>query len=309
MIIDEYEDELARLRGRYGPTCKLALLFMVGSFYEMYASADDPVGDPTGLYAVAELLNIAVTRKSKAVAEVSRANPLLAGIPVAAFAKYRPVLLNADYTVALANQRDAPGGGGFVRVVDEVLSPGTWDGENAGDAGGRGTLLAVAWAEVRAGWTGVGVAGVDLTTGAGGFYESYASGVDAERALDEARAVLRAARPRELVVVAVGGDEGAVARRLAGDDGALLVHAAWRPPPEMRAVAYQEAVLGKAFPAEQRGLLSALEHLGMERAPMAAAAYATALEFAYQHDERVLARLLPPEPWARGGGSQLHAIP
>ena len=303
-LLDEYEAELARLKARYGGA-KLVLLYMVGSFYEMYASVDDPVRDPTGLYAVAELLNIAITRKSKAVPEVSRSNPLLAGIPVAALAKYRPVLLNADYTVAIANQRPLGATGGFVRVVEEVLSPGTWDGENAGDGAGRGTLLAVAWVEVRSGWTGVGVAGVDLSTGGGYFAETHAAGLDAERAIDEARSMLRAARPRELVVVG-WKKEGL----LGADAGCTLVHADWQPPPEMGRVAYQEAVLGKAFPEERRGLLTALEHLGMERAPLAAAAYATALEFAYQHDERVLSRLLPPEPWhdeAGGGTMAIHS--
>jgi len=302
MLIDDYEADFAKLRDRYGERCKLVLLYEVGTFYEMYAATDDRVGDPTALYAVAELLNIAVTRKSKAILTVSRTNPLLAGIPVAAFAKYRPVLMGADYTVAIAHQfQDAEGKLG--RAVDEVLSPGTWDGDAAGtsDATGRGALLAVVWVETRAvgsGWTGVGVAGVDLTTGGGMAAETHASGPDAARALDEARAWLAAARPRELVVLVEGYREGvdevSVARRLAC---AGLVHTTWRPPAEMAKLAYQEAVLDRAFPASTRGLLRAVEHLGLERAPLATAAYATALEFAYQHDERVLARLRAPEPW------------
>ena len=316
MLIDDYEAELAALRARFGPDCKLVLLFVVGSFYEMYASVDDPGADPTGIRAVAGLLNIAVTRKSKAVLEVSRTNPLLAGIPVVAFAKYRPVLLNADYTVAIANQHEAPDGKGFVRVVDEVLSPGTWDGETAdvgvGSGGqGAGSSLLVAWVEARGDWIGVGLAGVDLLTGGGGFAEAHASGRDADRALDEARQVLRAARGRELVVVpGLGSASAAAAARLLPSRsgfGACLVHVAgWAPPPEMARVAYQDAVLGKAFPAEVRGLLTPLEHLGLERSPLAAAAYATALEFAYQHDERVLARLRPPEPWALENAVPVH---
>lgn len=317
MLIDDYLEAFGRLRARYGPDCKLVLLFMVGSFYEMYATVNDPATDPTSLYAVADLLNISVTRKNKSVAEVSRSNPLLAGIPVAALAKYRPVLLNADYTVAIANQRDGPMGG-FVREVDEVLSPGTWTDENANDAGGRGTLLAVAWVDVRAGWTGVGLAGIDLTTGAGSFAEVNVAGPDAERALDEARCLLRAARPRELVVVYAGDGAGAafgtapkavLARLLGcgggGEAGLGLVHAAWRPPPEMARLAYQEAVIGKAFPAEARGLLGPVEYLGLERSPLAAAAYATVLDFSYSHDERVVARLGVPEPWTSGADNSV----
>ena len=309
MMIDDYLAEHAALRGRFGPACKLVLLFQVGSFYEIYAPVDDPENDPTGIYAVADLLNIAVTRKSKAVPEVSRANPLLAGIPVAAFAKYRPVLLNADYTVAIANQGGGGADGKFTRTVDEVLSPGTWDGENAGDASGRGTLLCVAWVDARSNlktgdWIGVGVAGIDLSTGGAHFAEVNATGRDAGRALDEARSILRGARPRELVLVPASDSDvtAAALKRLSFDsDFGTLVHSGWRPPPEMARLAYQEAVIGKAFPADARGLLTPLEHVGLERSPLAAAAYATVLAFAYSHDERVLARLRPPSPWPVDG--------
>lgn len=295
MIIDDYVTELARLRARYGVNEKLALLYQVGSFFELYASNEDEM---VALGEVAGLMNVVLTRKNKAVAAISRGNPGLVGFPVGALPKYLPVLVGADFTVAIVRQVGAVN----VRELTEIVSPATWTDENAGDAEGRGTRLACLWIERATGWTRVGVAAVDLTTGEGTFGEADDT--------DDAMRLLRALRPRETVVVeAPHGKQmkemnhknhmNHMNHTLGGGIG--LVHASWTPPAEMTRLAYQEAILGRAFPSEVRGLLSPIEHVGLERMPSAMAAYATVLEFAYAHDERIVARLRQPTPLVAEG--------
>ena len=283
MIIDDYEAELARLRARYGEGERLTLLYQVGSFFELYASSD---ADATALGEVAGLMNVVLTRKNKAVRDISRSNPALVGFPVGALPKYLPVLVGADYTVAIVRQvgGGGEGGEGFARELTEVVSPATWADENAGDAEGRGTRLAVAWVERSS----VGVASIDMSTGEGAFSEADD--------VDEAIRLLRAMRPRETVVIGGGGDGVWTTAK-----GVGLVHTAWTPPDQMARVSYQEAVIGRAFPPDVCGLLSPIEHAGLERHPAATAAYATALEFAYSHDERIVMRMRTPVPVTADG--------
>ena len=76
MLIDDYINYQNIYRKKYG---KSIVLYQNGSFFEIYNI------DPTDnqLQKICELLNIQFTRKNKAILEINRSNPSLAGFPLA----------------------------------------------------------------------------------------------------------------------------------------------------------------------------------------------------------------------------------
>jgi len=126
MLYDDYAECAQRYKELYGEAVLVA--YEVGKFYEWYNCDGDRGCDVRG---VCELLNLVCTRKSKAIPEISRSNPLMAGVPVSAFPKYVPTLLDAGYTVVVVSQvlvseGDTPSSRVFDRRVTEVLSKGTY---------------------------------------------------------------------------------------------------------------------------------------------------------------------------------------
>ncbi|MCD5385312.1 hypothetical protein LRZ95_01445 [Candidatus Gracilibacteria bacterium] len=96
------------------------LFFRMGDFYEMF---DDDA------YIANKILGIAVTSRNK---NAEKATPL-AGIPFHAKEKYLPLLINAGYKVAFAEQVSDPKLKGIVkREITRVVTPSTinLEGEN-----------------------------------------------------------------------------------------------------------------------------------------------------------------------------------
>ena len=124
MIYDEYAQHQAKYEAEFGP--RTIVLMEVGSFWEIY---DD--GSRTSFSsckAVADVLGIQVSRKNKNIAEVSRANHLMAGFPSWALDdKFMPMLLDAGYTVVLVSQVTGPPNP--KRAVTNIVSKGTYGQE------------------------------------------------------------------------------------------------------------------------------------------------------------------------------------
>ena len=86
MLIDEYLNYQKTYQEKYGPNT--IVLYQNGSFFELY-NID---GEDTSLQKICDLLNIQFTRKNKAILEINRSNPSLAGFPIASLKKYLTVL-------------------------------------------------------------------------------------------------------------------------------------------------------------------------------------------------------------------------
>ena len=117
MIIDDYIDYTNTYKAKYGDKC--LVLMQVGSFYEVYSIIDDTSGF---IYAIADICNIQISKKNKALAEVSISNPLMAGFPIHSIKKFTSILLNHNYTIVLIEQVTEPPLP--TRKVTEILSPG-----------------------------------------------------------------------------------------------------------------------------------------------------------------------------------------
>lgn len=312
LLYDEYASVCEAQRALLGSgRDALLLLFQVGSFWEMY-DCDAQRGSP--VRRVCALLDIQATRRNKAVAEVSRTNPELAGFPVLALRKYLPALLDAGLTVVLAEQQQLPPGTTGRRLprrVTRVLSRGTWLPDEPLDVAGEadappqglsnGTAPVLACLHYCAG-EGCGAAFLELATGRSSVMEAHgASGLECS----EMAGPLASMRPMEVLIT--GDDmpreryEALRAALLSADPGCLLhVEGGGRPRAEFARLAYQEQVLRKAFP--DTGLMSAVEFAGLEMLGMARAAFVALLDFTHRHDERLVLRLPAPPDLLEGAG-------
>lgn len=117
MIIDDYVNYQELYKKKYG---KSLVLYQNGSFFEIY-NIDENNNE---LQKICELLNIQFTRKNKAILQINRSNPSLAGFPLASLKKYLNILLNNNYTVVLVEQTSTPPNP--TRAVTNIFSPTTF---------------------------------------------------------------------------------------------------------------------------------------------------------------------------------------
>lgn len=267
-IFDEYQKYLEDLQGEYGP--KSVVLMEVGSFYEMYA-VDTAFID---LPAIAELLNIQVTRRNKGILEVSRTNHLLAGFPAYCLEKFTNTLLDEGYTVGIVNQVTPPPKP--KRALTSVRSPGTRL-DNIKPSNDSFLMCVYLQADTNAS----GVSYVDLSTGATFVFEASCE--------EEFFRIVTAVAPKEVLVL---GEEGIVRKVLIGDVlTKTCVHT--RPAdPELLNIHYQRQLLQTVYP--KHGLLSVIEYLDLERRPLALTSFVALLRFAHKHSERILAHIQKP---------------
>ena len=80
-IYDEYMNYHNQYSSKYGKNSTL-VLHQTGSFYELYSTLQNGVGDGPNLQEISQILNIRCTRKAKSIKEISRKNPCMLGFPL-----------------------------------------------------------------------------------------------------------------------------------------------------------------------------------------------------------------------------------
>ncbi len=264
-IFDEYQKYLEDLQGEYGP--KSVVLMEVGSFYEMYAMDTAFIDLP----AIADLLNIQVTRRNKAILEVSRTNHLLAGFPAYCLEKFTNTLLDEGYTVGIVNQVTPPPKP--KRALTSVRSPGTRL-DNIKPSNDSFLMCVYVQAKTPA----AGVAYVDLSTGATFVFEASCE--------EELFRIVTAVAPKEVLVL------GEDPEKALGDVLTKTCVHAKPADPELLNIHYQRQLLETVYP--KHGLLSVIEYLDLERRPLALTSFVALLRFAHKHSERILAHIQKP---------------
>lgn len=281
MLYDEYASYVNTYKAQYD---RLVVLYECGSFFELYDDGSKNID----IREIGDLLNIVVSRRNKSIAEVSRANPEMAGFPSHALKKFLGILLNAQYTIVLVTQTTPPPNP--KREVTEILSPGTCLDITSKDTNN----LMVIYAEETEMYKShkkhltLGIAFVDLTTGESAVYEVSSYDRDASYPYDEAFRILSIYNPKELEI----GSLKHTASMDALLDFAPQHNRLGRLSPELQKPAYQSVILQKAFP--NTGLLSPIEFVGLERKPAALIAFVKLLQFVHSHNETVLKNIKVP---------------
>jgi DNA mismatch repair protein MutS len=296
MLFDEYAEHDARFRSQYGP--RSLVLMEVGSFYELYSDEDKVALD---IRAVCDLLNIVLTKKNKNVPEVSRSNPMMAGFPSPALSKYLPVLMDHNYTVVLVSQVTPPPNP--KRAVTRVYSKGTYL-DDLRNTNSSNNLMCIYLEQDGAGVVFAGAAVLDLATGAAWIGEGLSSKTDPESAMDDLYRIVTIHTPVEVVVMAGNRAPAfqSVVRRLDLTAGGACVYDRMGPAfdPNLADPAFQDALLRKVHKGDlHAGILRPIEWLGLERNAWALVAYVGVVQFAFQHDETIIARISRPEAMVR----------
>ena len=284
MIIDEYLDYTKTYKEKYGERC--IVLMQVGSFFEIYTITDNITDNE--VFIIADLCSIQTSRKNKAISEVSRTNPIMAGFPLHSISKFTQILLNNNYTIVLVEQVTEPPNP--KRAVTEILSPGA----NINISNKQSNYMMVIFYEIINGFVIAGISGIDLSTGKTFVYEVGSTKQDPEFAHDEIFRFISTYNPIELVILSTqlkDEDKKAILKKL--NINKILVHYKWENCEYINffnSIINQKEILDKAF-FVKKGLISIIELLNLERFTIARVAFCCLLQFAYEHNSDIIKEL------------------
>lgn len=277
----KYYDVWAEHRAAYGP--KVALLYQVGGFFELYDTENLTTGTTqANIREIAELCQLSLT----AHPVTKDQQTLFGGFPEHAVGKFERILVQAGFTVVVVVQRKGRTGAVEERVVDHIASPGCYV-EGAKErrlvgvvletlADGHAALRRVYWAATA----------LDVATGRIWFVE----GVDRDRL----HQFLCIHPPAELVLWSDGGD-AAASWTTSLKAACAATHVRCLAP---ASVAIEEAALGRLWPGRGRLVWTNTQ-------PQARRCLSALMTFAAEHVPSALRSLEEPEAWVPTGEVRL----
>jgi len=282
LLTEIYFDLQLHFEEKYG---KDALVLMeIGTFFEVYEVNNDQlkVGKAK---EIAELLNIQLTRKSKAILENSVSNPLLAGVPAVSLDRYLARLIGTKkYTIIVVKQKgEMPN---VKRYVSNIISPGT-NFEYLSEPSENNIVSLMI--DENAGIYSVGYAGIDVSTGKTICNEIHSTRDDKTYALDEAFNLLQTYTTSEVIITLEGKEI----------DKDWLIHylelSSLHHTHNTRRfkVTFQNELFTRVF--NINSFLSAIEFLDLERYPYTTEALAILIDFIIEHDESIIEKMNKPQ--------------
>jgi len=290
---DEYFEYCETYTKKYGPNT--IVLIECGSFFEIYAVINEKETIGPNIQQICDILNIQLSRKNKAITEVDRGNPFMAGFPSYALPKHSQVLLSNNYTVVLVRQITSPPNP--KREVTEVLSPSIQIQPNTHEGN---YLMAVYWDVYTDKFNKrcllAGMSGVDVSTGKTWIYEITNINTDVSYVIDEFIRCYYLYQPKEVILL---GHNLTVEERIMIKnmlDNTKTVHELWNifedTHTQFTNVVYQNKILEKAY--EMKCMLKPIEVLDMEKYDNARIAFCYMIQFAYEHNASLIAHLQKP---------------
>ncbi len=282
LLTEIYFDLQAYFESKYG---KDALVLMeIGTFFETYEVNNDDLKIGKAK-EIAELLNIQLTRKSKAILENSVSNPLLAGVPAVSLDRYLSRLIaSKKYTIIVVKQKgEMPH---VKRYVANIISPGT-NFEYLSEPNENNIVSLLI--DENAGIYSVGYAAIDVSTGKTICNEIHSTRDDKTYALDEAFNLLQTYSTSEVIVTL---ESKAI-------DFEWLMHYLeleglhYTGNQKRFKIAFQNELFKQTF--EINSFLSAIEFLDLERHPYTTEALAILIDFIIEHDESIIAKMNRPQ--------------
>jgi DNA mismatch repair protein MutS len=120
-MYQEYYRVWSQHREQYGP--KVALLYQVGGFFEIYDTENLTTGQTqANIREIAELCQLSLSVKSAG----GNTQTLFGGFPEHSLAKFERTLVQAGYTVVVVVQKKGKKGDVIDRIVDHISSPGCY---------------------------------------------------------------------------------------------------------------------------------------------------------------------------------------
>jgi len=282
LLTEVYFDLQRHFEEKYG---KDALILMeIGTFFEVYEVNNDnlKVGKAK---EIAELLNIQLTRKSKAILENSVSNPLLAGVPAVSLDRYLARLISTKkYTIIVVKQKgEMPN---VKRYVSNIISPGT-NFEYLSEPSENNIVSLMI--DENSGIYSVGYAAIDVSTGKTICNEIHSTRDDKTYALDEAFNLLQTYSTSEVIITLEGKEI----------DKEWLIHYLelsslhYSVNTKRFKINFQNELFSRIF--EINSFLSAIEFLDLERHPYTTEALTVLIDFIIEHDESIIEKMNKPQ--------------
>ena len=282
LLTEIYFDLQRHFEEKYG---KDALVLMeIGTFFEVYEVNNDELKIGKAK-EIAELLNIQLTRKSKAILENSVNNPLLAGVPAVSLERYLSRLIaTKKYTIIIVKQKgEMPN---VKRYVANIISPGT-NFEYLSEPTENNIVSLMV--DENMGIYSVGYAAIDVTTGKTICNEIHSTRDDKTYALDETFNLLQTYSTSEVILTLESKNI----------DREWLIHYLelsgmhYSFNTKRFKIAFQNELFTRIF--EINSFLSAIEFLDLERYPYTTEALAVLIDFIIEHDESIIEKMNRPQ--------------
>ena len=274
---------------------RVVIMMEVGSFFELYAIPDtmnDNSYIGADIYNVCDLLNIQVTKRNKTITEVNKDNFLMAGFPNHSVKKFIDILVENKYIVVLIEQVTPPPK--IIRKPTNIYSPSTHiDNLRTHDA----NYMMVIYIEniqtkSHKSIYVVGWSVFDPSTG-----KSYTNEIvnehDVGTLLDEVYRLILQYDPKEIVLTSlfnmVNADKFC---SYLSDDSRYCINKLNCLDNMYTKLTTQTNILEKAF--KDNGMLSVIEYLHLEFKPFAVISYTYLIQFAYEHNEKLLEKMVKP---------------
>lgn len=281
LLSEIYFDLQRHFEAKYGEDT--LILMEIGSFFELYEVNNNEMKIGKAK-EIAQLLNIQLTRKNKAILENSLRNPLLAGVPTVSIERYIARLISAKkYTIVIVKQKGTPPK--IKRYISNIISPGT-NFEYQTEAGENNIVSIIV--DENQGIYSVGYSAIDVTTGKTITNEMHSSRDDKTHALDELFGLLQTYSTAEVIVTL---DNQNIDRAWLNSYLELgLFHTSYN---ERRCkINYQNELFSRVYGINS--FLSAIEYLDLERHPYTTESLAILIEFIIEHDELIIEKMNRP---------------
>lgn len=259
------------------------VLMEIGTFFEVYEVNNDEeqIGKAK---EIAELLNIQLTRKNKSILENSQENPIMAGVPAISLEKHLARIIGEKkYTIVIIRQKGLPPK--VTRYLDTVVSPGTNFDFVIDQDENNITGLTI---DCNKGIYSIGYSAIDVTTGKCYYNEVHGTSEDKSYALDEAFNYMNMHKTSEVVVSFA--DKNINQKEII--EYLELSHKTFHISSFRPKIVYQNELFKNVFNIES--LLTSIEHLDMERVPLATECLAILIDFVISHDAKIIQKLSTP---------------
>ncbi len=295
-LIEEYFEFQIEYEKRYGP--KTLILMQVGSFFEFYG-VDNETEKIGNARVVADLLNIQLSRRDKAILENSRKNAQMGGVPIGNVKKYLNLLIANQYTVVMIEQVTPPPEP--IRKITHIYSPSTYIEEcNTPDS----NIAVSVYLSESTGLGGrpqfsCGMCAMDITTGVPYVYHvtTTAMADDKMAVMEDVYRFVENFNPKEIIFASHGLKT--ITEKMIGD---VLNTSPYRTfhshfnkivqDSNHLKLGYLNAVLEKIYP--NHGILSGMEYVHLERYTDTAIALVIAIQWIYDHDPAIIDRIKLP---------------
>ena len=281
LLTQNYFELQLYFEDKYG---KDALVLMeIGTFFEVYEVNNDDLKIGKAK-EIAELLNIQLTRKSKAILKNSVSNPLLAGVPAISLDRYLARLIaTKKYTIIVIKQKGSMPN--IQRYISNIISPGT-NFEYLSEPTENNIVSLII--DSNNGIYSVGYSAIDVSTGKTICNEIHSTRDDKTYALDETFNLLQSYTTSEVIITL--DNKEIDLEWLTSYLELSSMH--YSINTKRFKINFQNEILARIF--QINSFLSAIEFLDLERHPYTTESITILIDFIIEHDETIIEKMNRP---------------